>query len=643
MKLLYLWVENHKGMVKNQSFNISNSYHINFDIEVNMLHISKNKEYIEGFYGNNILDITAIVGKNGVGKTTIARGLYDICDSVNPVDDEKDYPAYITKHIVVYEEESQYEGEPSKLIIHYFLNKNLKVHITEDIVVDLINLKEVREEAFERAEQQHDVTTVYFTNAFEINNVLDNQGFSEFSSWGTHKSLAYTPMLSLNRAVKDLREHYGSKQSEGGYLISNIEQYAQNMTRDFKLSYATAQSYNYMIVATEFPGSSYVLPDMKDFKISITEFGDYIKYKRGYIGLGKMDLHVTFVRQNIYEDIVRYYKKYHWDQMYVNVICEIALFVSLIFEIDFEKAEYRHMTLSSNGALEIFLEEIEENKENAPKKELIRRIKNVEGIDLSIIKEFIELVDKDEKLSVLGTSTWFKQVQNFLEDYNKTSNIKIGQSIDNEYLDLVRLITNQYNNKETVYGRMINIIPPPMSSGQVAMINIFATVYSALKRKTSGSILLIIDEIDAFLHPKWQQNILTYITKWINMSEEFNNKKVQLVVATHSPIILSDIPRDNIIYLKEAFEVYPNEQLTFGANISTLFYDSFFMEKGSIGAIARKKIQWAIDNIENTNLNLDDRKKLVYIINNIGDKFLRENLKSYPVYIEAAKEGRYDL
>jgi hypothetical protein len=116
-----------------------------------------------------------------------------------------------------------------------------------------------------------------------------------------------------------------------------------------------------------------------------------------------------------------------------------------------------------------------------------------------------------------------------------------------------------------------------------------------------------------------------------------------LVVATHSPIILSDIPKDNIIYLKEPFKVYTGGQLTFGANISTLFYDSFFMEKGSIGAIARKEIQWAIDSIENTNLSLEERKRLVYIINNIGDKFLREKLKSYPVYIEASVEGRYDL
>ena len=39
MKLLYLWVENHKEMIKNQYFNISNSYHINFDIEFNRLYI----------------------------------------------------------------------------------------------------------------------------------------------------------------------------------------------------------------------------------------------------------------------------------------------------------------------------------------------------------------------------------------------------------------------------------------------------------------------------------------------------------------------------------------------------------------------------------------------------------------------------
>jgi len=49
------------------------------------------------------------------------------------------------------------------------------------------------------------------------------------------------------------------------------------------------------------------------------------------------------------------------------------------------------------------------------------------------------------------------------------------------------------------------------------------------------------------------------------------------------------------------------------------------MRRGSIGNIAKRKIQWAIDNIESSNLNIADRKKWLYIINNIGDNFLERN------------------
>lgn len=649
MKLLYLWVENHKELIKNQYFNISNSYHISFDIKYNRLHISKNKEYVANFYGKNILDITAIVGINGTGKTTITRSLYDICNSVNIVNEDEEYPAYITKHVVVYEEESQQEDEPSKLIIHYYLSEDLKIENTEDIELDIVKSKGLTGEEYDQAEQHHDITTVYFTNAFEISNVMNNQGASEFSIGETHKSLMFSPMLSLNRAFIKLKEHYGANQINGGMLLSVIEQYAKSMNNDFKTAYATALTYNYLTVIRYFPEAiARNLPVMKDFKISITEFGEYIKYNRNFrnfIKLSQFEQTVTFIRKNIYEHITGNFKKDHWEQMYANILCEIVLFLNMFNSgyknVDFDVLEEEHTQIDTEEAFERILGQIKDNEENAPKKELIRRIRNVQGVDLGIIKEFIEL--RDGNIQVLRDSTWYKQVHNFLEDYNNVKDIAINKTINYEFTSLIELIVDQYNNKETVYGRMINIIPQPMSSGEVALINIFAAIYSALKMETSGSILLMIDEIDAFLHPKWQQDILSHITRWINQSKQFNNKKVQLVVATHSPIILSDIPRDKIIYLREPFKVTCGEQLTFGANISALFYGSFSMKQGSIGAIARKEIQWAIDNIENTNLNLDERKRLVYIINNIGDKFLRERLKSYPVYIEVVREGRYDL
>lgn len=644
MKLLYMWVEDYNNMIKNQSFSISSSYYIDYDIESNELNVSKNRSYIDNFYGNNILDITAIVGKNGVGKTTITRYLYDKCDSVHPCDGNEEYVFNDTKRILVYEKGNNQKDERSKLIIHYCLSDEPIINSLEGIDIELIDLKTIEKEKFIEADQEHDITTVYFTNSFEISNVMDNQGLSEFSTGGVHKSLCYTPMLSLQRAFTKLKSHYGAGKADGGFvLLDVINQYAQNMTTDFKTPYATSISYNFLIAVRYFPDSiAKLLPIMKDFKLNITQFGEYIKFQEDFFRQSQFNQTVLFIRKNIYEHLVDKFKKDHWQQMYLNILCEIVLFLNMFTSrnknVNFEVLEKDQIRLNSEEAFEKVLGQIPDNDENAPKKELIRRIRNVQGIDLNVIRGFIEL--EDVNMQVIRESMWYRQVQNFLNDYEAVAKIEIAQSINFGFTKLIELIVDQYNNKETVYGRMLSIIPQPMSSGEVAMINMFATVYSALKKKTSGSILLIIDEIDAFLHPKWQQDILTHITRWINESKEFNKKKVQLVIATHSPIILSDIPKDNIIYLQKPFETTTKNKFTFGANISTLFYDSFFMEQGSIGAIAMKQIQWVIDNIRNTNLGLADRKKLIYIIDNIGDKFLREKLKSYPIYIAAKEEGR---
>lgn len=610
MKLLYLWVENHNNMIKNQSFNISRSYHIDFDIEFNGLNVSKNEGYIDNFYGNNILDITAIVGKNGVGKTTITRYLYDNCDSVHPCDEDEEYGTNDTKRVLVYECGSNQKGERSKLIIHYYLSDEPIINNPQGIKVELMDLKTIEKEEFIKAEQEHDITTVYFTNAFEIGNVMYNQGLSEFTSSGVHKSLCYTPILSLQRAFTKLKSHYGAGKSDGGFVMLDvINQYAQNMTTDFKTPYATAISYNFLITVRYFPDAiAKLLPVMQDFKLNIIEFGEYIKFEKDLLKQSPFNQTVLFIRKNIYEHIESHIKKNHWEQMYLNILCEIVLFLNMFTSgyknVDFEVLEQEYIRINSEEALEKILGQIADDVEKTPKKELIRRIRNIQDIDLSIIREFIEL--QDGNMQVLRELRWYMQVQNFLDDYNTVANIEIAQTINFGFKQLIEIIINHYNNKETVYGRMLSIIPQPMSSGEVAMINIFATVYSALKKKTSGSVLLIIDEIDAFLHPKWQQDILTHITRWINESKGFNKKKVQLIIATHSPIILSDILKDNIIYLQEPFEATSNDQFTFGANISTLFYDSFFMEQGSIGAIARKQIQWAIDNIRNTNLGMVD-------------------------------------
>ncbi|WP_044406085.1 AAA family ATPase [Thiomicrospira microaerophila] len=60
-------------------------------------------------------------------------------------------------------------------------------------------------------------------------------------------------------------------------------------------------------------------------------------------------------------------------------------------------------------------------------------------------------------------------------------------------------------------------------------------------QKTEGIVL--IDEVDMHLHPEWQQRVIQSLTK------TFPN--IQFIVTTHSPQVLSTVPRESIRVLSE--------------------------------------------------------------------------------------------
>lgn len=71
MKLIALVIKQYNELFKNQIFNFSDDYKVDFNFETNELQIDKNPDYIENFYGESIYNISPIVGINGVGKSTI--------------------------------------------------------------------------------------------------------------------------------------------------------------------------------------------------------------------------------------------------------------------------------------------------------------------------------------------------------------------------------------------------------------------------------------------------------------------------------------------------------------------------------------------------------------------------------------------
>lgn len=64
-------------------------------------------------------------------------------------------------------------------------------------------------------------------------------------------------------------------------------------------------------------------------------------------------------------------------------------------------------------------------------------------------------------------------------------------------------------------------------------------------------VLLLFDEAELYYHPEYQRkfvyNLLRYIS-WLNLVVI---KSIQIVIATHSPFILSDLMKDNILFMRE--------------------------------------------------------------------------------------------
>ena len=91
MKLIALVIKQCDRLFKEQIFNFSDEYKVNFDFKTNELKIDKNSDYIENFYGESIYNISPIVGINGTGKTTVLNRISGYSPAKREQDSDNQY------------------------------------------------------------------------------------------------------------------------------------------------------------------------------------------------------------------------------------------------------------------------------------------------------------------------------------------------------------------------------------------------------------------------------------------------------------------------------------------------------------------------------------------------------------------------
>jgi hypothetical protein len=170
-----------------------------------------------------------------------------------------------------------------------------------------------------------------------------------------------------------------------------------------------------------------------------------------------------------------------------------------------------------------------------------------------------------------------------------------------------------------------------MSSGERAYQNFFSWLNLPPKFDEyiegtpipiNNSVLLLIDEIDLYMHPEWQRQAIK------TLMDELS-RQYKIILTTHSPLVLSDIPKQNTIYLKPVEGIFNivnsnTRPQTFGANFHTLLNDAFFLSS-TMGSYAYSKIKKISDD-------------LLHLRSNSADEKLKVVCRAYKPYIELIGE-----
>ena len=187
-----------------------------------------------------------------------------------------------------------------------------------------------------------------------------------------------------------------------------------------------------------------------------------------------------------------------------------------------------------------------------------------------------------------------------------------------------------------------------MSSGERQLLYSLSYIYYHIKNIASikgengkrvvgyHHINLIFDEAELYYHPEFQRVFIKRLLERLALCHinRVNIRSINIMIVTHSPFILSDIPESNVLYLgKEESSEVGN---TFGANIYDLLRDSFFLTS-DIGELAHSKIDEMIKlyhqaDSENKRKTFEEKyDEFVFVHEHLGEAYLK---KTYGYMLE---------
>ncbi|APH20084.1 AAA family ATPase [Clostridium botulinum] len=657
MELLYIWIGNYKDIFKKQEFNFGRKEVFKYDKKNKIINITYENNYFDKFFGGNIINITALVGENGSGKSTILDIIKNFFNNPSSLVEygfvfvfkcNEEYNIYYTKDLVLKVKDNGME-------------KNLNDFFTEHCEID-------KYMCFDEIDLLYKSHKVYFSNVFSGRIIDKNSEIGITDEKNIPRKNDYIHNITTDRLMMVNKYEYN-------YILFDVNIFES--TEIIKqIEFLFSKEYSYI------KGKLRNLKEINCLKIEIDDTFFDIKEdinqlttcgknkKITYFNYNQI-LPIQMIKDRFYElmnEELEYNKTgkrfriqflknlmiYYFNNV-SNVDLEFAInnnkrsILNFSNKLDVDIKSWTYTNLYKNIE-NFFLEWSKVLKENIiymkkksfenKDQEFINRYKNKE---IEKINNFKKLIKEAEKMESI-----IKEAEkNNTEDYNYFININVKENKE-KIIDFIKVFY-----KTIIYKRFLrfNYIDSnridnyELSSGEMAYLTMFSRFYKILNEIKEVSknekhkdkiknILILMDEPELYMHPNWQR---LFIQNSIYFFQElFKGYNLQIILTSNTPFLASDLPKENIIFFKNKdgqCKICDNDNLqqTFGSNIHTLLTNSFFMDN-TIGEFANQKIKAVARDLTEKSkediLNIDGRKEEIeYIIKNIGEPVIKRKLQ----------------
>ena len=578
-ELLFIWVDDYRSL-KRIGINLSNNFNFEYKYESGEL-IIENKLNNGLFEMNSIFSLTGIVGQNGVGKSSILELIYNLIYDFSAIDSRLIFVFGNQEKATLYRYAGHYD---EKLRLNKFYGRQVFNKLT---VEDYVH----RKRRFKKGNSFNTTSYGGLKSKFQcyfFSNVVDG-----------NKSISKKNNLSSNLSFRRLPNSQVSFQNEMINAIQCMHDLGRHFEIDKELSF----------------------PEFIDLDFSSI----YRVIHNNISSRQKRDL--RSVRNSIREKLEWYSSEGKYNSVLeVNLISSVLCFF-------IEQAK------SHNG---IF------SKNNYANSEEVRRlIDEVTDFYISedpvklkeILHQFLsDVINLSEGLVDEKNYTAINKIRGFAERIDEVANalrvdrFEYEEDFDPTYLRIkLDFQLNEFVSYVSAeFPQLIRYIKfswRGRSSGEIALLNFYSRFYSMREglEKIKSPIIILIDEADLYLHPRWQRDYIKNITVFFNTI--YPEKSFQIILTTHSPFIVSDLPRENLLMIDKTEEnrvvVSKDDNFqSFGSNFYEIIGHSFFLSEGIIGSFATDYISQLFEKVNSGTANEEDVEKSKLI----GDKILRQIL-----------------